>query len=390
MSNYVNVPIEVDQQDVVQDAYDYIQGRVDGWEPATGNLDTIIIEATSEEAAELREVASEVTTTIFRYYGATLMGIEPIYDTPAIAYTTWTVQDNLGYTIDAGTIVGYRTAEEELLTFETFEAVTIPPGQTATTVGQVLVTATDPGQASSGLGGPGAAMELVDPISWVTGVTMAGISSGGTDAESDDDYLNRLVSRLQLMSDTLVLPRDFQLAAMSVPGVGRTLVLDGYNPANQTFNNERMIAVAVVDANGEPVSTTVKNELDTVLENSREINFIVNIMDPTYTLIDVTFAAKARPGFIPADVELAAEAAVRDYLSPNNWGTSIDEPREWVRVTAVRYLEIATVINNVDGIDYVTTLTLNIDGQAPGTADLTLPGNAPMPRPETINGTVSA
>jgi hypothetical protein len=55
----------------------------------------------------------------------------------------------------------------------------------------------------------------------------------------------------------------------------------------------------------------------------------------------------------------------------------------------VRYLEVATVINNVDGVDHITDLTLN-----GGTADVPLDGVAPLPASvdagTTISGTVTA
>lgn len=162
------------------------------------------------------------------------------------------------------------------------------------------------------------------------------------------------------------------------------------------FNNERMVTVFPVDSLGQPLSTTVKNQVDAYLQSLREVSFIVNVADPMYTTVDVTFAAKAFPNFDVTDVETAAEQAVRDYLSPKNWGlssgqgvasTTSGNPK-WVNTTSLRYLELTTVVNNVPGVDYVQSLTFGRPG-ALGTTDITLDGPAPLPTPGTINGTVS-
>ena len=70
------------------------------------NLDVWIIRAISQLASDNRNVASDVQDDIFRYFGSSLMGIQPVDATPAIGNTTWTLTDYLGHTIPAGTTVG--------------------------------------------------------------------------------------------------------------------------------------------------------------------------------------------------------------------------------------------------------------------------------------------
>jgi hypothetical protein len=110
------------------------------------------------------------------------------------------------------------------------------------------------------------------------------------------------------------------------------------------------------------------------------VNFVVNVTDPTYTSIDVAYHAITLAGANPATVQTAINAALNSYLAPSGWaGGGLVLPLWLTGQTLVRYLEIATLINNVKGVDYVTTLTIGVTGSALGTADVTLIGDAPLP-----------
>jgi len=158
---------------------------------------------------------------------------------------------------------------------------------------------------------------------------------------------------------------------------------------------ERTVTISIVDEAGEPLSVPIRNEVDAYIESAREVNFVLHIIDPSYTLIDVTFAAKANSGWDPMDVEVRAEAAVADYLSPGNWGLPSDTgdvpfAPQWINQTLVRYLELAQVLNSVPGLNYIETLTFRRGTDGFATTDVLLPGPIPMPRPGVITGTVTA
>jgi hypothetical protein len=57
---------------------------------------------------------------------------------------------------------------------------------------------------------------------------------------------------------------------------------------------------------------------------------------------------------------------------------------DFVRQPTVRYFEIISLIDRVPGVDYVSSVTINKDGDTPGTADLTLTGAVPLTRPGTF------
>jgi hypothetical protein len=165
-----------------------------------------------------------------------------------------------------------------------------------------------------------------------------------------------------------------------------------WSEGGQAMYQQRYVTVAVQDAIGEPVSGGVKTDVDEYLQSHREINFVVNVIDPTYTAIDVTFQAVAFEEQAIASVQESAIQAIRDYLAPINWARpTTGDRKEWLPgYTAVRYLELATVLNQVGGLNYVTNLTLGVAGQTQSQNDIQLGGWAPMPRAGNIVGTILA
>jgi uncharacterized phage protein gp47/JayE len=382
VAGYITFPIVTDPDELSAMALDYLIANIPGWNPAEGSLEEWMILIIARMVAEARDVASRVPKAIFRYYGQTLLDIPPIDGANAETLTTWTAVDGAGYTVREGTVVAFRTAGDTLVPFVVAQDVVIPPGFNTTAPGEVRVVAYDEGEASNGIvAGP---LEMVDALGWVTGVVSTVVTAGGADAESDDDYLDRLAEELTLMSPRLILPNDFAVYARRTPGVYRAVAIDGYNPGTATYGNARTITLAVVDVDGNAVPAGTKTAVTASLEAQREDNFLVFVIDPTYSVIDVNFTATAAFGYDPADVELRAEAAVTNFLRPYNFSGGDQIPPQWVSDTKIRYLEIATVLNNVEGLEHVTLLT--IMGAA---ADYNLAGVAPLPQPGVITGAVT-
>jgi hypothetical protein len=356
-----------------------------------------LAEAVNTEVADLTNVASKVPDTIFKYFGNSLMGIPPVNATSATTSTTWFMRDNVGYVIPQFTQVSINDANGVAIPFQTLNQVTIAAGATQTAAGEVIIQGMIPGANTSGLGSSGGTVDLVDVLDFVDHVTMVQITSGGQDAEDDTDYLNRLVEELSLLTRTPILPAEFALQASNMPPCYRAVALDGYNPANDSFNNPRMVTVVPIDSNGNPLSAPDKTNIKNYLQSVREVNFIVNMMDPTYTLIDVTTSVHLLSGNDPPTVIANVTAALTNYLNPANWGrTSFGtelplDPQVWTNSTMVRKYEIGQVINSVTGVDYINPsgLSIGIHGGAMGEQDVTMPGRVALPRAGTITVTVA-
>jgi hypothetical protein len=391
MSSYIPVPVDTEPVDLAGEAFDYLQAQVPGWLPADGNLETWLVEALAQIAGELRALVALVPDAIFAYYGASILGLPPYPAQQAIAQTTWTSRDGAGYTIDAGTVIAVTPpASATGSAFAVQLDVVIPAGSTV--AAGVVCTALEAGAAASGLTGT---VDVIDQLSFISGVTLDAPTSGGQDAETVDAYLARLSALLTLLSPRPILPQDFAvLAQRSIPDVARAVAIDLYNPGPPVDTNcPRCVTVVCVDADGQPLAAPIKQQVDDLLQAQREVNFLTFVEDPTYTTIDVSFAVMSYPGYDPNDVASRVIAQLTSYLSPAGWGVppyGDTSARSWINDTDVRYLEIAEQINRVDGVHYINTLALCVSGGTLGQADLTLSGIAPMPEPGSITGTATA
>lgn len=480
---YIDPEFEESGDDIEEEAFQYIAAEHPNWEPNPANLETLIIQYMAMRAGVLADQMGTVFATIFRYFGKSVLNVPAQEALQATASTTWTAKDNAGYTIPEGSVIGLVDENGDLQPFATIQEYTIPAASLS--LAGVTVRSLDPGTLYNNLGGT---VQPLTALDWLADVSVQGLSSGGEDAEDDDEYQARLARRIALMAPRPIKAVDFALMAMDEPGVYRAtasdntqiqtrsaihtiahdgtggtftitvdgqtttaqnwndnlaailadvealstvapgdLVLTGANPGTitftwggakanvdiafsanftsltgETFNTvtetqeggsaprydvERAVAVALIDENGVEPAPAVLTAVETALEAMREQNFIVSIVSPTSTTINVTATVKAIDGWTTSDVDSAVTQAVADYLSPANWGVPEGEQPGWDNITAVRYLELATLINNVQGVDYIQSLTFGAPSL--GTTDVTLSGIFPLPAAGTINITVT-
>ena len=246
---YIPVDIEADPTDLAEAAYEYLETEVPGWLPSPGNLEAWLIEALSQMAGELRALALLVPNEIFGYYGESIANTPPFSATPATGTTTWTMVDTAGYTVDAGSLIAVSPpASLDSYAFSVQQAFTVPPGQKVQT--GVLVESVEPGSEASGLTGT---VDVIDPLAFVSTVTLDAATAGGTDDEDPDAYIARLSDLMTLLSPRPILAPDFAiLAQKTVPGVARATSIDLWKGDTGTPNVPRCVSVAAVDVDGEP------------------------------------------------------------------------------------------------------------------------------------------
>lgn len=488
MPDYILEPLDTDPDSILQDAVDYIQTFHPEWQPSEAQLDILILRFVSLKMAVVADMASRVMRAIYRYFGSTVVNIQPISGAIATVSIQFTAIDTVGHTLPAGTTVGLTDANGDIHLFSTQSDGVILPGQTTVTSSAEAV---EEGEASNNLSG---IVQLVQQIDWLSSASTAAASSGGADAETDEDYLNRLTANLSLMAPRPILAADFSLMARNISGVQRAAAVDNFLPgtneqqtishnytggtggtitwngqttagiiwnataavvqaAMEGLNNievgdvvatggpwpaaitltfkgryeftnvaqitaaagawtggttitiatsvggvaanfaaENAVGVAGIDSSGNSLSASKKTELDAYLQSMRQQNFTVTILDPALTAIDVTWAAIKTPNADAADVQSRGNAAIADYFNPANWGIPAwpIDARGYERKTVVRGQELYTILNNIQGLDYVTTLTFsNGAGAAQDGTDKTLLGTFPLTKPGTIVGTVT-
>lgn len=374
MAEYVTPEIPQDPAAIRDQMIDDLAGQGIQVRPATAMY--FLLSVFAFLWAQLAEQSSQVFSTIFRYFGTKIARV-PVRDAVSAATTvTFTADDDDGpYDIPIGTEINLRGADGTPVSFRTTTLATIPNG--STTVTPVTVVAATPGTSGNGLS---ALVGVTQTIVWLNTVTVLAPTAGGEDAQTDDEYQNDLADLLSLPVRTLARPVNFETYARRFPGVERALAVNAYPSPGH-------ITVYVADADGLPVSGPTQAALLADFQELAITGLTAHIADPNYTVLDIAFTGVAERGYDPATVQARAEGALAAWVSPTFWGTpDLGDQINWREQLIVRYQDLSTVLNNVQGFDHHTALTIN--GAA---ADFTLAGPAALPDPtSTVNGTVGA
>lgn len=233
-NGYIELPVDVDPQVLQESALANIAADLPGWLPREGHIEVLLLEQFAAMCAESAVVAGQVPLAIFSYFG-TLIGIPPLQGAAAEAETTWVMKDSAGYTVPAGTIVQYNLLGNSGVQFVTIADFTVPNGQTS--ISGIVIQATTQGAAANGLT-PQVLSLVSATTNFISSVNSTSISSGGVDAETTTQYLNRLSYELQTITPRPILPRDFAILATQVDGVYRAAAYSGLNPFANQFTTE--------------------------------------------------------------------------------------------------------------------------------------------------------
>jgi hypothetical protein len=382
---YVPYPLVVDPDAIVtQTVLDLAaQVGIDVSEINEGDPAFALAEVLALRTAESRILTVDFAEYAFRQYARLILGVTQTAAAAATMPTTWTLADDLGHTIPAGTRVAWRTASGgALVAFEVVDAVAVDAGDTEA---EIVLSAVVEGVAGNGHG-PGA-LTLIDPLSYVTTVVSDAASSGGVDAETGPEYSDRVAEEATLLSLTPILEDDFEVLARRVDGVHRARATARYDFATLTADVGGHVTVAVVDEDGATVAAEVKTAVETLLEDAaaRITNFVVHVVDPVATVVTVDFDAIALDGYDPVTVEAAAIAALENLLDPAVWGGGDEDPPAWRTNATVRHETLLHTLLDTPGIDRYADVTLTLNG---GTADVALNAIRGLPDP-TVTGDVT-
>jgi hypothetical protein len=384
--------LATDERVIAEEVFDSLVTRSPGWVAHDGNLDVWIIEAFARAAAEIRGQVADVPDAIFATYGVEVLGIPIAPPRPATGTSIWTAVDELGYRIPAATQFTLARTGDDLVAFEVLEAAEIPRDETQ--VAGVRIRALEDGVDGNGLRGEG---EIVDPLAWVESIVVDPPTTNGFDGQSMFDYLREIVGLLRMIALRPVLPGDFALLALRVPGVGRAIAMDLYDPATDTWGHERTITLVVTDPNGQRCPQPVKDEVKATLQALRETTFLVNVIDAKYQPVDVSYEVTAFAEQNPDVVQAACDEQLTAALSPANYrlgttspaitgGEVIPPPRpgEQPGRRFVRRNDTIGLLDRSRGVDWVDDVEL--DGQH---GDVELGSPTTLPQPGTIAGTVN-
>ncbi|MSZ75532.1 MAG: hypothetical protein F2667_00325 [Actinobacteria bacterium] len=377
---YTPPTLETDPVVIAAQMLDDMAVRVPGWVPHEGALDVALIEEYSQELAITRVALLAALQTAYAGFGESVHGFPVAQGSAATIPVTITVSPN-GSTVQAGLILTGLTGAGVEVAFQ-ISAPVVAVGPTAV----ALATAVQIGAGSNGV--PAGALTVQTATVNVVSAAAAAASDGGTDPETIAAYADRLTDFLSTLRAGGVRAADLAAIARTVTGVERCLALDLYDPGNPAVPAEKTATLIPITAAGAAVSGPVAAAVTAAVAAVREINFVINILAPTFTVITVTFTATAQAGYGTAAVQAAIESAVKSWLSPASWGSTPTDPDAWTNTSTVRYLDLAAVARNVEGVASLTGLTLN-----GGTADVVMAGPGALPASvaggTTVTGVVS-
>jgi hypothetical protein len=345
-SDYVQLPFTTDPTELADEAVTKLQGAWTGWQPNDGDLEVVLIEALAPMAANAAQIASNMPPAALIALGTKLLGVAYQPGVSASATATFTVKDANGpYDIPAGSEIDLAG-----VAFQTTADLVIPNGSTT---GSVTIAANDVGAFANGLTAGG--WSSVNLPVYVTGMTLSAATSGGVDQQDDNAYLNTIAAALQLRARSVITLIDYEIEAVTVTGIARA-------SAVAAAGSPRNITVYVTDSSGNPVASATKSTLSTLYTNTRVVNAVVSVSDPTYTTVSVTYEAVSLPGVDPVALQSSINARLAQELSPAGWGlpgSTNGNGRTWINHPTVYYNRLLGVVASVAGVDYVKYVSIS-------------------------------
>jgi hypothetical protein len=156
-----------------------------------------------------------------------------------------------------------------------------------------------------------------------------------------------------------------------------------------------VVAVSMIDETGEAVPSLVRDTVGTLLESSREANFIVSVVDPTYNPIDVIASVAIRRGFDTATALENVRQVIRNIYNPATYGRPFgveSADRVWNDEPTLRWSDLIAAIDFAEGVDFVNLpgTTHRVVGGVHSADDITLDGPFGLPRLNSVTVTAYA
>lgn len=387
-SVFVPPALITDPRTIADNGKSFLENELPGWRRTGSNPIDFLFDYFSISAGEQAEVLSSELTSAFRSLGS-LRGIPPLEAVAATALATFTVKDTAGYLIEAGITVGIRDSGGQLQGFRLNAPLRVEPGGTTA---QAVVEALEVGEAGNDLGG---VAELIVAPAFLTEVSLAS-SGGGEEAESDEDYLDRLTEDFEAVPPGATNGQSAAAVARQIPGIVRATAVNLLKPAaadggegSEETKVEACVTVAAASGDGTAASSGARALAKAKLEEGAVANLRFFVVAPHYEKIDATIVASAWPGLDLAVVEAAIEEAVARELSPATAQTdSTGSSRRWANDPVVRLADLYAQCGTVAGLRFVTSILIGAHGGSLTAADHILVPASKIPALPEV-GTIS-
>ena len=261
--------------------------------------------------------------------------------TPATGEITITGAENTVIPVGSMFSTASLNTDDPSISYVTTEAATIP------STGSITVSIECAEAGSQGNTTANTIIFLSSTVVGITGVTNEDPVTGGTDEETDEALIARIVEYDQTQSDSYVgNVADYKRWAMSVAGVGNASII----PAQDATGT---ITIVLTDTNGDPASealcTTVYNYImrpDDPMSRLAPISAVVDVVSPTV----VNIAVKAT-------VEIAGEAVLSDISA--TFLTQLSAyMTEAMNEQEVKITRVGAILSAIDGVNDFSNLQI--------------------------------
>lgn len=344
------------------------------WEPQEGSPETSLAEAVGIVVATACAMVQNKERDDYAAFGELILNTPRLAAEPATGVTRWDFTTAGAHVLPDGSEVVVDAPDGTPVAFATVGEVT----GAGAFLDNVPVVALETGAISSGLSG---AARDWEPLPGVSGVTMTTPTSGGSDEETRDEYLERIVRRAKRMKIVPIITDDYADTALDHPSVGRAMAvrqLDLTAPTTPPASPGH-VTIYVADEAGQDLSTTIKDEVrDMMQATDRPLGVTVHVGNPTRTNLTIAVSVRLETGADSPATVAAIQDAVAAVYDPASYGLDPDAPGSWraPRTTAeatVNEYDVAALIDDLPGIAKIEAVTIN------GGASAVLAGWAPLP-----------
>jgi hypothetical protein len=364
LKKYVDLTVyDEDPVELMNEILGAARGLLPNWRPEAGQIETVLSEAFAIRSASLansiNRVPAATTEVLLQLFGLTRSDGAKATATLTITFTD---SDTFERTLDAGTEFLFLDAVTGIsYTFALDSAFTL----NGSLSGTAAVTAVDVGAAYN-VAASGKSLTLISAnATFFESAVFSTNASGGTDAETDDEYFDRGVNLLASYTSAATTATQIKYYvganktyAKRVEVFNRRRYRDRDTTADDYGTHDGAVLVAIASTVSNPasaaaeVAATSSNlaDLHSSLADRTPSGLIVDVMSAELAEIDVTASVVKKSGFAGSDVSTAIETALKAYLNANTWNWSTN---------TVRRNEVIALIDSVDGVDYVESLTMD-------------------------------
>lgn len=213
VTNYVDLTVyDLQPAEIYDLAVEYAQTALPEWTPVTGSIEDALLQAASNMTGQLLGAINRLPAGSIEGL-LSLFGVTRNSGIAANGTAVITFIDDTGYTLVAGTRFGYLDtsgADSILYIFETSETISVDVGTTQATVPIRGISLSRYPSLPDGT-----SLQLLSAVSYVDSAVLSGDLDPGGSAETDAEYLNRGATVFGYLSETLVLPSQFDRYVLS-------------------------------------------------------------------------------------------------------------------------------------------------------------------------------